>query len=209
LLVAPAFAEPDPRTVADAYGSLSVFILNVAAGNDGESLQPDGEDAFKELFAQQVVDAYPSLSADDRQSLAVLAGIDLLLHQEWPTLPVEQRNSVRDEWAAHVQNMVADAPCELFDALARAQLLPSFGSYKQTNINRLRQCWHDQPELTHDSQERASAESYANGGSDAYTGGSHSTFMSMMNAGAYRYAASMNIASMGTATYTVKPYWQP
>ncbi len=83
-------------------------------------------------------------------------------------------------------------------------LLPSFGDYKDPNIKRLLQCWDDEPALMQDSQERASADGYASGGTAA--GGSHSTFMAMMNANAYRYAACMNIASMGTAMYIVKSY---
>src|SRR5690242_14911700 len=102
--------------------------------------------------------------------------------------------------------MVAGSECELFDGLARAQLLPSFGQYKQPNINRLLDCWHTHPELTLDEQERQSAEGHASGGVAMGGGGSHSTFMSMLNANMYRYTASMNVASMGTATYTVKRF---
>jgi hypothetical protein len=212
ILAAPALAQQDSLDVdaenaAAAYGDLSVFILNVAAGNDGVPQKPEGEAAFKQLFAQPVADAFPDLSPEDQQSLAALSTVDLQLHQVWSSLPSDQRLALRDQWAAGVQQMVSNAPCELFDAMARAQLLPSFGQYKQTNINRLLQCWHDQPELARDGQERASAESYANGGSAAPSaGGDHGTFMAMMNANMYRYTASMNIASMGTATYTVKSF---
>ena len=149
--------------------------------------------------------AYPSLSPSDRQSLAALVVLDQELHQVWPSIPDDQRTALRDQWAAAVQQQMADAPCELFDGMARAQLLPSFGRYKQPNINRLLDCWHQHPELTQDEQERRSADGHANGGV-ASANGSHSTFMSMLNSKMYRYTASMNIASMGTATYTVKSW---
>src|SRR5919199_1141260 len=180
ILAAPALAQQDSLDVdaenaAAAYGDLSVFILNVAAGNDGVPQKPEGEAAFKQLFAQPVADAFADLSPEDQQSLVALGTFDLQLHQAWSSLPTDQRLALRDQWAAGVQQMVSNAPCELFDAMARAQLLPSFGQYKQTNINRLLQCWHDQPELARDSQERSSAEGYANGGTPS-AGGDHGTF---------------------------------
>ncbi len=109
--------------------------------------RPDAEQAFKDVFAQPVAAAYPSLSPDDQRSLAQLTVLDAQLHQAWPSLPADQRLAARDQWAAAVQNQVANAPCELFDALARAQLLPSFGQYKQPNLDRLVACWNQHPEL--------------------------------------------------------------
>jgi hypothetical protein len=220
LLATPALADPDPldvpqgggrppidaQTAGAAYGDLSVFILNVAAGNDGVPQQPEGEQAFKRLFGDPVVAAFPSLGAQDQQSLAQLAMLDTQLRQVWAAIPDDQRTALRDQWAESVQEMVGNSECELFDAMARAQLLPSFGQYKQTNINRLLDCWHQHPELTRDEQERQSAEGHASGGVAMGGGGSHSTFMSMLNSNMYRYTASMNIASMGTATYTVKRF---
>src|ERR1700687_2951818 len=58
---------PDPQTTASAYGDLSVFILNVAAGNDGVPRQPEAEQTFRDVFAQPVLAAYTSLSPDDQQ----------------------------------------------------------------------------------------------------------------------------------------------
>jgi hypothetical protein len=122
------------------------------------------------------------------------------IHQVWPNLPVDQRLALRNDWASSVQNMVADAPCDLFDGMGRAQLLPSFDAYKQTNVARLRQCWRDHPELTRDSQERASVS-----GSPVTAGvGDHATYMAMFNANMLSFTAGMNTASMGTATYTWK-----
>jgi len=118
------------RAWPPASGDLWVCVLNVAAGNDGMPQQPEAEQAFKEVFAQPVAAAYPSLSADDQQSLAQLAVLDAQLHQAWPSLPVQQRFAARDQWAAAVQSQMVGAPCELIDALARAQLLPSFGQYQ-------------------------------------------------------------------------------
>jgi hypothetical protein len=194
-------AEFDAQTVAAAYGDLSVFILNVAAGNGGQPQKPEREDAFRQAFAEQFAGQYAGLGPDDQQALAGLPLLDVQVHQVWPSLPAEQRRAFRDRWAAAVQDMVSSAPCDLFDALARAQLLPSFDQYKQTNVNHLLQCWHDHPELTQDSQERASAQGYAGGAS---SGGDHATYMAMFNANMLSFTAGMNTASMGTATYTWK-----
>lgn len=191
---------PDAQSLAAAYGDLSVFVLNVAAGNDGVPRQPDAEQAFKDVFAQPVVAASGSLSPDDQRSLAQLAVLDAQLHQAWPSLPLQQRLAARDQWAAAVQGQLADAPCELFDALARAQLLPSFGQYQGPNTDRLVQCWNDYPELAKDRQGQALPR--GSGGP-----GSHVTFVGLMNANTMSYAASMNIASNiggGAYTYTVK-----
>jgi hypothetical protein len=198
--VQPALAQADARTVASAYGDMSVFILNVAAGNDGVPQQPDAEQTFKDAFSNQFATLYTSLSADDQQALDALPLLDAQIHQVWPNLPVDQRLALRNDWASSVQNMVADAPCDLFDGMARAQLLPSFDAYKQTNVARLRQCWRDHPELTRDSQERASVS-----GSPVTAGvGDHATYMAMFNANMLSFTAGMNTASMGTATYTWK-----
>ena len=191
---------PDAGSLAAAYGDLSVFVLNVAAGNDGVPQQPEAEQAFKEVFAQPVAAAYPSLSADDQQSLAQLAVLDAQLHQAWPSLPVQQRLAARDQWAATVQSQMAGAPCELFDALARAQLLPSFGQYQQPNLDRLLQCWNEHPELATDRQGNALPRGQRGTGS-------HAAFVGLMNANTMSYAASMNIASNiggGAYSYTVK-----
>jgi CheY-like chemotaxis protein len=196
-----ALPTPDGQPVAAAYGDLSVFVLNVAAGNDGVPQQPEAEQAFKDVFAQLVAAAYAGLSPDDQQRLAQLALLDAQLHQAWPGLPVQQRLAARDQWAASVQSQLADAPCELFDAVARVQLVPSFGQYKQPNLDRLVACWNEQPELAKDSQGNALP---ARGGGSA---GSHAAFVGLMNANTMNYAASMNIASNiggGAYTYTVK-----
>ena len=192
---------PDGPTLAAAYGDLSVFVLNVAAGNDGVPQQPEAEQVFKNVFAQPVAAAYTGLSPDDQQHLAQLALLDAQLHQAWPGLPVDQRLAARDQWAAAVQGQVANAPCELFDAMARAQLLPSFGHYKQPNLDRLVQCWQQQPELAKDRQGNA-LPAQGQGGM-----GSHAAFVGLMNANTMNYAASMNIASNiggGAYTYVVK-----
>lgn len=200
------FAASDPLPVADAYGDLAVFILNVAAGNDGVPQQPQAEQTYRHAFAELFAGSYANLQPDEQESLATLPVLDSQLHAAWPNLPLDQRNGLRDEWAAGVQQMTADMPCDEFDGLARAQLLPSYGQYQQTNINRLRQCWHDHPELTHDSQEQASGQNYGFSSAGVAGGGSHSTFMAMFNANLYSYTAGMNSASMGTATYTVKSF---
>jgi hypothetical protein len=203
-LAQPVSAQADPQAIATAYGDLAVFILNVAAGNGTESPKPERQQVFRQAFAEQFAAMYPALGPDDQQSLASLPAVDIQIQQLWPSLPADQRQAMRDAWAAPVQNMVAGAPCELFDAMARAQLVPSFDAYKQPNIDHLLQCWHDHPELTQDSQERASATGYANAGSGSGTTGDHGTYMAMFNANMLSFTAGMNSASMGTATYTWK-----
>jgi hypothetical protein len=197
-------AQLDAQTVGNAYGDLVIFVLNVAAGNDGETQQPDGERQFKSALAEQFAADYASLDGDSQDALSTLALLDVQIRQAWPSLSTDQRIAARDQWASMVQDsVVAGAPCDMFDALARAQLLPSFGQYKQTNIDHLRQCWRDHPELTRDSQERDSGAHYGMAPSST---GSHDTYTAMFNANLYRYTASMNIASMGTATYSVKSF---
>ena len=174
---------PDPQTMASAYGDLSVSILNVAAGNDGVPRQPEAEQTFRDVFAQPVLAAYTSLSPDDQQGLTQ-----------------RQRLAVRDQWAAAVQSQVANAPCELFDAMARAQLLPSFGQYKQPNLDRLVACWNEYPELATDRQ--GNALSRGQGGA-----GNHAAFIGLMNANTLNFAAGMNIASNiggGAYSFTVR-----
>src|SRR5436305_127559 len=142
ITAAPATAATDARAVANAYGDMVVFVLNVAAGNDGQPQKPDGEQTYRAALADQFAQAYAKLGADDQQSLSALPLVDQQLHDAWSTLPEDQRLAVRDQWAASVQEMANAMPCDLFDGLARAQLLPSFGQYEQPNISRLRQCWH-------------------------------------------------------------------
>jgi hypothetical protein len=199
-------AASDPAVVADAYGDVAVFILNVAAGNDGVPQQPRAEQTYRQAFAELFAGGYANLQPDEQESLSTLPELDTQLHAAWPNLPVDQRNGLRDQWAAGVQQMAADMPCDELDGLARAQLLPSYGQYQQININRLRQCWHDHPELTRDSQEQSSGQRFGSSPGGMPGGGSHSTFMAMFNANLYSYTASMNSASMGTATYTVKSF---
>ena len=198
-LPAAVLGAADPDEVASAYGALSVFVLNVAAGNDGVTQQPDGEEAFAELFAQQFFNGYLALSAAEQQQYADLPRTVAQLQQVWPRLPLEQRLALRDQWAAAVQPVVANAPCELFIALVRAQLVPSYGAYKQPNVARVQQCWREHPELTQDAQERAAATGQAGGST-----GSASTYTAMFNANMLSYTAGMNIASMGTATYKTR-----
>ena len=194
----PGQLDADPDAIAWAYGDLSVFILNVAAGNDGIPQQPDREQAFAELFAQQFASSYGQLAPAVQQTYAELPATSTELRQAWPSLPLPQRLALRDQWAASVQPTVANAPCELFDAMVRAQLVPSFEQYKPTNVARLQQCWRQHPELTQDAQERAGA-SGSTGGT-----GDHATYVGMMNANILSYTAGMNIASMGTATYKTR-----
>ena len=147
-------ASSDAQAVADAYADLTVFVLNVAAGHDGESQQPDRERAFTAALAEQFLVDYAGLSGVDQDALASLRVLDDELRLIWPNVPVEQRLAMRDQWAAQVQESLAGAPCDVYDAMVRAQLVPSFGHYQQPNIDRLRKCWQDHPELTRDGDAR-------------------------------------------------------
>jgi len=189
---------PDPQAVAVAYGDLSVFILNVAAGDDGVTYNASAEEAVREALAQPVVLAYSSLSADDQQTLAQLALLDTQIRQAWPGLPDAQRAALRDQWAAQIQPVATTMACEDFDALSRARLLPSFGEYYKVNLNHLLECWNQHPELARDNQGNALQRGSSGGGV-----GSHAAFVSMMNANMMNFAANMNIASnMGTGEWS-------
>src|SRR5690349_8644720 len=143
LAASPAFADTnsEARSVGLAYGDLSVFILNVAAGNDGTTYNASAEDAVRQGLAEPVAAAYPSLAPNDQQTLMQLAALDGQLRQVWPTLPDVQRGALRDQWAAQVQPIAVNMSCQDFDAMARARLLPSFGQYKDVNIKHLQDCW--------------------------------------------------------------------
>jgi hypothetical protein len=198
----PAFAAGgqnlDAQTVSLAYGDLMVFILNVAAGNDGTTYNAPAEDAVRHDLAQPIAAAYATLSPDDQQSLGQLAVFDAQLRTVWSSLPDAQRGALRDQWAAQIQPMAMNLSCADFDSMARARLLPSFGQYKDPNVQHLRDCWRQHPEL-------ASADE--RGPSSSGSSGDHGTFVAMMNANMMNYAANMNIASNiggGEWSYTVK-----
>jgi hypothetical protein len=209
VLAQPTFAQqadplnvpqgaPDPQAVALAYGDLSVFILNVAAGNDGVTYNAAAEQAVRDALAQPVAAAFPSLSTDDQQALMQAAILDNQLRQAWPGLPDTQRGALRDQWAAQIQPVAAGMSCEEFDTLTRARLVPSFGQYHDVNLNHLLQCWNDHPELARDSQGNP-----LHKGAPASSVGSHSAFVAMMNANTMNFAANMNIASnMGTGEWS-------
>src|SRR5919199_960846 len=101
---------PDVQSIAQAYGDLSVFVLNVAAGHDGQPRDPVGEQAFATAFAQQVLTVYPSLAPEQQQSLAELPAVDDQLRQLWPTLPIEYRQAVQQQFAPEVEALVLDVP---------------------------------------------------------------------------------------------------
>src|SRR4051812_27851111 len=91
--VPSALAAPDAQAVADAYGDLTVFILNVAAGNDGQPQKPQAEQSYKATFAELFANAYADLTPDQQESLTVLPVLDAQLHDAWPNVPLEQRNA--------------------------------------------------------------------------------------------------------------------
>ncbi len=103
-----------------------------------------GEQAFQRLFGEQLLLVYPELDADRQQALAVLPRTRDELAQAWPQLAGAQRRAIAQEWAAGVEPMLADMPCELYVALERAELVPS-GPYEQVNAAQLFACWDANP----------------------------------------------------------------
>jgi hypothetical protein len=192
--IAPASEVVDASSIAQAYGELSVFVLNVAAGNDGNPRDPAAEQSVAGVLAAQLFDAYPSLDAETQASFAQLPQLRTALRQVWPTLPPEQRAAARDEWAIGVQNSLPSVPCAAFDALARAYLLPAYGTYKEVNGDRLVQCWNEHPELAKSRDGRDLAAERARIQQSA--GGDHATYVGLMNAETTRYAGTMNMISI-------------
>lgn len=185
---------PDVPAIAAAYGDLSVFVLNVAAGHDGQPRDPDAEQAFAGAFAQHVLGLYPNLGAEQQQSLAELPALDAELHQLWPTLPLDQRRSLQQQFAAGVEASLPDIPCDVYDALARAYLLPSDPAHDEEMVDHLVQCWNQHPELAKSRDGRDLAAERAqrqSGGVD-----SHQVFVGMMNAQTTQHAGTMNMISI-------------
>jgi hypothetical protein len=183
---------PDAVAIAVAYGQLSVFILDVAAGNDGRPHDPAGESEFIDAFARQVLSVYPSISVEQQQALAELPGVRDELQQLWPTLPVAQRRQIQRAWAAAVEDGLASVRCDVYDALARAYLLPG-GPYKEANLDRLVQCWNAYPELawSRDGRNLAAERAQRQAG-----GGSDQAYVALMNAETTSYAGTMNMISI-------------
>ena len=142
----PLHAAQSPEAIAQAYGQLSVFVLDVAAGHDGQPRNPAGERAFQRLFAEQLLLVYPELDADGQQALMVLPRTRDHLAQTWPQLPIAQRRAIAQDWAAGLEPLLAEMPCELYVALERAELVPS-GPYEQVNTAQLFACWDANPAL--------------------------------------------------------------
>jgi hypothetical protein len=190
--VAPANEVVDPASIAQAYGDLSVFVLNVAAGNDGTPRDPAAEQAVANAFAAQFFEAYSGTDAPG--DFAQLPQLRTALREVWATLPPEQRATMRDQWAAGVQASLPSVPCPAFDALARAYLLPAYGSYKDVNGERLVQCWNEHPELAKSRVGRDLAAERARMQQSA--GGDHAAYVALMNAETTRYAGTMNMISI-------------
>jgi len=197
-------SAPDGAATADAYGDLSVFILNVAAGLDGVPRNPEAEQAFHDAFAQQLADALPGLDPSDQQALAQLPQLQAAVRTGWGGLPAAQRAAIAEQWRQGVQSELASVPCPLYDALARAYLLPGGDAATvASNRNHLVQCWNDNPELArgqdgHDLAAERNRQATSDG-SSVYRG--------LMNAEVTRYAGTMNMLSiMGGDPYrwTVK-----
>ena len=194
---------PDVQAIAQAYGELSVFVLNVAAGHDGQPRDPAGEQAFANAFAQQMLAAYPSLPADEQQALADLPVLRTQLRQVWPTLPVEQRQMLQQQFAAGVESSLPDMPCDVYDALARAYLLPADPAQDQAMVDHLVQCWREHPELAKSRDGRDLAPEMARRQAGA-TGGvsSHEAYVGLSNALTTQHAATMNMWE----TFSGSPY---
>jgi hypothetical protein len=198
---APGFAQSDTPAsvdagaVADAYGSLSVFILNVAAGLDGVPKDPQGEQVFHDAFAQQMLTAFAGLDPQDQQSLAELPDLRTAVFAAWPRLPDSQRSAIAEQWRQSVQSDLASVPCPMYDALARAYLLPGGDAATvKANGDHLVQCWNQYPELARgrngeDLHAQRQQQQNSAGGSDAI-------YRGMMNAEVTQYAGTMNMISI-------------
>jgi len=188
-------SSTDPATIAQAYGDVSVFILDVAAGNDGTPRDPAAEGAFASVFADQLLQSYPGLDPQAQRAFAQLPQLDTSLRQAWATLPTDQRLAVRDQWAEAFQANLASVPCDAFDALARAYLLPTESQYMKVNSDRLVQCWNDHPELARSRDGRDLAAERAQN-NQAASGGDHAAFVGLMNAETTRHAGTLNMLSI-------------
>lgn len=136
-----AAPSPDAMAIAQAYGDLSVFILDVAAGHDGRPRSPASERALAKAFARQMLSAYVSLSVDQQQAAAELPWLRDQVQQAWPILPVDQRTQLQQQWAAVVEDGLSTAPCSVLYRLARAYLMPADDYWQRTN-ERSVQCWN-------------------------------------------------------------------
>jgi hypothetical protein len=197
---APAFAQSDaptsvdPAAVADAYGTLSVFILNVAAGLDGVPRDPQGEQVFHDAFAQQMLTAFAGLNTQDQQSLAQLPGLRTAVLTAWPQLPDSQRSAIAEQWRQSVQSDLPGVPCPMYDALARAYLIPGGDAATvKANGDRLVQCWNQYPEL---ARGRNGEDLYAQRQQQQSAAGSDTIYRGLMNAEVTNYAGTMNMLSI-------------
>jgi hypothetical protein len=195
---APVFAQSSPSefdtgAIAGAYGDLSVFILNVAAGLDGVPKDPQGEQVFHDAFAQQLTSAMSNLDPQDQQALAQLPQLRTTVLSAWPTLPSAQRAAIAEQWRQNVQSQLADVPCPMYDALARAYLLPGGDAATiKANGDRLVQCWNEHPELARGRNgEDLAAQRQQNA-----SAGNDTIYRGLMNAEVTSYAGTMNMMSI-------------
>jgi hypothetical protein len=198
---APAFAQSDPppsadpAAIADAYGTLSVFILDVAAGLDGVPKDPQGEQVFHDAFAQQMLTAFGDLDSEDQQGLAQLPNLRAAVLTAWPQLPDSQRSAIAEEWRQSVQSELAGVPCPMYDALARAYLIPGGDAATvKANGDHLVQCWNQYPELARgrngeDLNAQRQQQQRSSAGNDAI-------YRGLMNAEVTNYAGTMNMISI-------------
>jgi hypothetical protein len=198
---APALAQSDtpatidPAAVADAYGTLSVFILNVAAGLDGVPKDPQGEQVFHDAFAQQMLTAFASMGPQDQQSLGQLPDLRTAVLTAWPQLPDAQRASIAEQWRQSVQSELPGVPCPMYDALARAYLIPGGDAATvKANGDHLVQCWNQYPELARGRNgEDLNAQRQQQQRSSA---GNDTIYRGLMNAEVTNYAGTMNMISI-------------
>jgi hypothetical protein len=185
---------PDVPAIAQAYGELSVFVLDVAAGHDGTPRDAAAEQAFAAAFAQQLAASYPSLAPDQQQALGGLPALRARLRQAWPTLPPEPRRQLQQQWADAVRAALPGVPCDAYDARARAYLLPADPAHDQELVDRLVRCWDEHPELAkgRDGRDRAAERARR----QAASGGDHAAFVGLMNAETTRHAGTMNMLSI-------------
>ena len=144
----PIFAAPstDPAAIAQAYGEMYVFMLNVAAGNDGQMRDPAFDQKLIQVLADEMLTAYPNMSDDQQQSFAGPPDLRDDVWQNWPALPIATRRVIQQQLAAVVQQRLAGVPCNVYIALARAHLVPR-GQYFRANRQRFLQCRNEEAQL--------------------------------------------------------------
>jgi len=88
---------PLTRQVADAYAEVLLFMISQVLGN---GLQANAE--VKDQFAKALVNDYPNYDPAARKELANMPKYWAAIRIAWPTLPADQQETYRKQWAPGV-----------------------------------------------------------------------------------------------------------